>query len=373
MCSGRASAMVTSPPAMPTAAKYVAATTRSGTTRVAGGLQRLHSLDLKTRGPRTAHDRTHVAEHGGQVRHLGFLGRVLNDGRALGQHRRHEQIVRRRVARVLQDDPGADQPASRHRAAHLAVGRLEAGAHGAESAEVEIDRPVPEVVPTRERHPHRAATGEEEAEDDDRGPHLLEELVGPRRHQLAIGRSGHAHIPVVEALDLRTDTAQHLGHDVDVGDARDVGEHSAALGEQAARHQLQRRILRAACPDRAPERAAGLDDDLIHDPKYRRWRVAGPARDDRRPTMVRAVVTTRQAPDRNLAMDLVRVTEAAAMAASRWMGRGDKLGADGAAVEAMRTVLSSVPMDGIVVIGEGEKDNAPMLFNGEKIGDGTPL
>ena len=71
-------------------------------------------------------------------------------------------------------------------------------------------------------------------------------------------------------------------------------------------------------------------------------------------------------------MDLVRVTEAAAMAASRWMGRGDKLGADGAAVEAMRTVLSSVPMDGIVVIGEGEKDNAPMLFNGEKIGDGTP-
>src|ERR1700735_4761223 len=88
--------------------------------------------------------------------------------------------------------------------------------------------------------------------------------------------------------------------------------------------------------------------------------------------MVMAVVTTRQAPDRNLAMDLVRVTEAAAMAASRWMGRGDKLGADGAAVAAMRTVLSSVPMDGIVVIGEGEKDNAPMLFNGEKIGDGTP-
>jgi fructose-1,6-bisphosphatase II len=79
-----------------------------------------------------------------------------------------------------------------------------------------------------------------------------------------------------------------------------------------------------------------------------------------------------QAPDRNLAMELVRTTEAAAMAASRWMGRGDKLGADGAAVEAMRIVLSSVQMDGIVVIGEGEKDNAPMLFNGEKIGDGTP-
>jgi fructose-1,6-bisphosphatase II len=77
-------------------------------------------------------------------------------------------------------------------------------------------------------------------------------------------------------------------------------------------------------------------------------------------------------PDHNLARELVRVTEAAAMAASRWMGRGDKNGADGAAVDAMRTVLSTVPMDGIVVIGEGEKDEAPMLYNGERIGDGTP-
>ncbi|MGK2929963.1 MAG: class II fructose-bisphosphatase [Acidimicrobiales bacterium] len=79
-----------------------------------------------------------------------------------------------------------------------------------------------------------------------------------------------------------------------------------------------------------------------------------------------------QAPDRNLALELVRVTEAAALAASRWMGRGDKEGADGAAVDAMRIVLDSVAMDGIVVIGEGEKDEAPMLYNGELIGDGTP-
>ncbi len=76
-------------------------------------------------------------------------------------------------------------------------------------------------------------------------------------------------------------------------------------------------------------------------------------------------------PDRNLALELVRVTESAALAASRWMGRGDKNGADGAAVEAMRTVLCGVPMDGIVVIGEGEKDDAPMLFNGEIVGDGS--
>src|SRR3954469_6502719 len=70
-------------------------------------------------------------------------------------------------------------------------------------------------------------------------------------------------------------------------------------------------------------------------------------------------------------MELVRVTEAAALAASRWVGRGDKEGADGAAVDAMRVVLATIPMDGIVVIGEGEKDEAPMLYNGEPVGDGS--
>jgi len=80
----------------------------------------------------------------------------------------------------------------------------------------------------------------------------------------------------------------------------------------------------------------------------------------------------KQIPTRNLAMELVRVTEAAALAAARWVGRGDKEGADGAAVDAMRIVLETVSMDGIVVIGEGEKDEAPMLYNGERIGDGTP-
>jgi fructose-1,6-bisphosphatase II len=76
------------------------------------------------------------------------------------------------------------------------------------------------------------------------------------------------------------------------------------------------------------------------------------------------------APDRNLALDLVRVTEAAAMAAGRWVGRGDKESADQAAVDGMRAMLDSVSMAGVVVIGEGEKDEAPMLYNGEEIGDG---
>src|SRR5271154_4420177 len=78
-----------------------------------------------------------------------------------------------------------------------------------------------------------------------------------------------------------------------------------------------------------------------------------------------------QAPDRNLALELARVTEAASMAAARWVGRGDKNGADGAAVNAMRLLINSVSMRGVVVIGEGEKDKAPMLFNGEEVGDGT--
>src|SRR5499427_6615241 len=75
--------------------------------------------------------------------------------------------------------------------------------------------------------------------------------------------------------------------------------------------------------------------------------------------------------DRNLALELVRVTEAAAMAAGRWVGRGDKEGGDKAAVDAMRMLINSLPMRGVVVIGEGEKDNAPMLFNGEEVGDGS--
>jgi fructose-1,6-bisphosphatase II len=76
-------------------------------------------------------------------------------------------------------------------------------------------------------------------------------------------------------------------------------------------------------------------------------------------------------PDRNLALDLVRVTEAAAMGAGRWIGRGDKIAADQAAVDGMRAMLDTVAMDGVVVIGEGEKDEAPMLYNGEHVGDGT--
>ena len=78
------------------------------------------------------------------------------------------------------------------------------------------------------------------------------------------------------------------------------------------------------------------------------------------------------APDRNLALELVRVTESAALSCARWVGRGDKEAADQAAVDAMRAMLDTVAMSGVVVIGEGEKDEAPMLFNGEEVGNGNP-
>src|SRR6202000_3036624 len=83
-----------------------------------------------------------------------------------------------------------------------------------------------------------------------------------------------------------------------------------------------------------------------------------------------SVRSRREAPDRNLALELVRVTEAGAMAAGRWVGRGDKEGGDGAAVDAIRELVNTVSMRGVVVIGEGEKDEAPMLYNGEEVGNG---
>ncbi|MCU1623955.1 MAG: ywjI [Frankiales bacterium] len=88
------------------------------------------------------------------------------------------------------------------------------------------------------------------------------------------------------------------------------------------------------------------------------------------PDVPELLSVAREAPDRNISLELVRVTEAAAMAAGRWVGRGDKIGGDGAAVDAMRQLITTVGMKGVVVIGEGEKDEAPMLFNGELVGSG---
>jgi len=100
--------------------------------------------------------------------------------------------------------------------------------------------------------------------------------------------------------------------------------------------------------------------------------IPGPASDlAGDPSLVATPEPGRHAPDRNLALELARVTEAGAMASARWVGRGDKNGADGAAVNAMRQLINTVSMNGVVVIGEGEKDHAPMLYNGEQVGDGS--
>ncbi|MHA7277298.1 class II fructose-bisphosphatase [Arthrobacter sp. HLT1-21] len=88
-------------------------------------------------------------------------------------------------------------------------------------------------------------------------------------------------------------------------------------------------------------------------------------------TLSRSLAVGDDEPDRNLALELVRVTEAAAIAGGHWVGYGDKNKADGAAVDAMRSLLSTVHFNGVVVIGEGEKDEAPMLYNGERVGDGS--
>src|SRR5689334_1452 len=112
-----------------------------------------------------------------------------------------------------------------------------------------------------------------------------------------------------------------------------------------------------------------------HDPSRQRPLHGGPSAPVAFPRPRKEAVSaerTYQRPDRNLALELVRVTEAAALATAPLVGRGDKEAADQAAVDGMRHMLHSIQMDGLVVIGEGEKDEAPMLYNGEKIGDGSP-
>ena len=264
MWSGRASAIVTSPPVMPAPATKVAATTRSGTTACRVGMQLVDPLDLNPRGAGPADHGAHGAQHGGQVDDLGLLGRVLDHRGALGQHGGHEQVVGGRVAGVLQHHLGADQPAALDVAPHLAVGDLEAGPHGGQPVDVEVDRPVAEVVAPGQRHVHLAAAGQEEAEDDHRGPHALHQLVGGHRVEVLRRRGGDGQIAVAQPLHLGPHGPQHLGHGLHVVDEGHVGQHRAPLGQQAGHHQLEGRVLGPAGPHRPAQGAVGPDDDLLH-------------------------------------------------------------------------------------------------------------
>src|SRR6185312_8452390 len=141
---------------------------------------------------------------------------------------------------------------------------------------------------------------------------------------------------------------------------------SPARGRRAAARPRRRSCVGRSAPSAG---ASPTAHPRVHHPSPRPRLIC----EDRRPSEGGPMPTSnsrREAPDRNLAMELVRVTEAAAMAAGRWVGRGDKNGGDGAAVDAMRQLVGTVSMRGVVVIGEGEKDEAPMLFNGEKVGNG---
>ena len=132
---------------------------------------------------------------------------------------------------------------------------------------------------------------------------------------------------------------------------------------RAGRRDLARdRLLRRRCSRRSGWPSAATCARRSTPRAASRPALCGASRPERHP----------HGPDRNLALELVRTTEYAALAAARWIGRGEKESADGAAVDAMRLLLDTVHMDGIVVIGEGEKDEAPMLYNGERIGDGSP-
>ena len=133
-----------------------------------------------------------------------------------------------------------DQPAVRHAAAHLAVGGLEHRAHGLEPVDVEVDRPVAEVVAARQRHAHGAAARHQQPEHDDRGAHALDELVGRLRYQLVGGRRGDGHLAAAQEIDPRPECAQHLGHGGHVGDVGYVRQHRAPFRQQAGHHQLER-------------------------------------------------------------------------------------------------------------------------------------
>ena len=199
-------------------------------------------------------------------------------------------------------------------------------------------RPEPARPPHEERWPES-----EDPHPSGRAPHRPARRA-PRRHADRLDRRGPRRGARRRAAASPTRT----------------GVRRRATGGETADGRPERRTLRGWRPTRrSPARAATPDPHHVRPWRCTPGELAGTRS---RPDPER--------PDRNLALELVRVTEAAAMAAGRYVGRGDKNGGDGAAVDAMRKLIGSVSMRGTVVIGEGEKDEAPMLFNGEQVGNG---
>src|SRR5439155_20546149 len=225
-----------------------------------------------------------------------------------------------------------------------------------------------------QRRPRRRAHGEE--------PGLLRPVRArpDRRDHAKRGRRGDLGGTSGRAGAGGTRPDQAAGR---VPGARRRGDRAAlSARDPELRHSCRRRLPPLLPPPpRARKRRAGLPTRLVHQctsgdrplPRPDRRRGSGANVGSRPMARPEASVTERPAgnvPDRNLALELARVTEAAALAAGRWIGRGDKEAADQAAVDGMRAMLDTVSMAGVVVIGEGEKDKAPMLYNGEEVGDG---
>jgi fructose-1,6-bisphosphatase II len=248
------------------------------------------------------------------------------------------------------------------------------GTHGRQTIGVEVDRALAKIIATGQRHVDSTAAREDRTEHHDRRTHGFEKVR--RRDGVYLVAIGHGNCQYVFAWtrDGTTQRFEELSHHVDVGDVRHIAETVFARREQARRHFLQYGVLGAVGAHFAVEGAHWLYHERTHltSIAVRRSLAQSGAGIESRSTATLDLVQPPSRPDRNIALELIRVTEAAASAAARWAGRGDKLGADGAAVDAMRFVLDGIAMDGVVVIGEGEKDEAPMLYNGEQIGDGRP-
>ena len=247
-----------------------------GHDRVARGSQLVDPLDLDARGPRPAHHRPHVAQHGGQVGHLGLLGRVLDDGRALGQDGRHragcpspcDWGTRGRPGSPPAGRPGTvprTSPWEDSKRAPMALSPLTWKSMGRS----------PKSSPPGSGIRTVAAASQEQA----RGPPPTPACARTaRRARRAPGRRPAGVVTATSPLSRRSTAAPMARSTLAMVSTSSMrGTLDSTVQPSASRqrhHQLESRILRSACPDGALERPVGLDDDLVHDPKYRRWRAS---------------------------------------------------------------------------------------------------
>jgi fructose-1,6-bisphosphatase II len=305
---------------------------------------------------------------------FGFTRRVVNHRSSVGEHARHQQIVGCGVTGVFESDARGAHAKSVSRCVNGVAIVVKRRSHGGQPVGVEVDWALSKIIAARQRHVHSTAPREDWSEYHDRRTHCFKEVSGGDGVDLIAIGHGDRKFVIAWSRDGATQCFEELSHHEDVGDVRHIGETMFARREQARRHFLQYGVFGTVGSHLAVQGTNWLDNKRTHLSSIagRDLWAQSRAEIDVGSTATLDLVQLPSRPDRNIALELIRVTEAAAIAAARWAGRGDKIGADGAAVDAMRFVLDGIAMDGVVVIGEGEKDEAPMLYNGEQIGDGRP-